>query len=246
MRRDDVPGRTLVLTLAIGFEGGLALLAIFLGWLFRQPPLETLVTDGTAALVGVAATLPLFAGALVVMRWPLGPLASVRKFTLEVICPVLATCTLPDLAATSLLAGLGEEMLFRGFLQAKLTQLAGPWTGLAVASLVFGVAHAVTPTYAVLAALIGVYLGWLWQVTGNILTPIVTHALYDFLLLWYLLAGPGRSFWERQASPTEPPEGAGPDPNPPRGPEDNFAASAAAFRYDRPGSCGGQKKFLAA
>ncbi len=127
-----------------------------------------------------------------------------------------------------------------------MTHLAGAWTGLAVASVVFGLLHAVTPTYAVLAALIGVYLGGLWQVTGNILTPIVTHALYDFLLLVYLLAGPGRSIWERRASPNEPPEGAGPDPNPPRGPEDNFAACTAAYRYDQPGADGGEKNSLAA
>jgi membrane protease YdiL (CAAX protease family) len=39
----------------------------------------------------------------------------------------------------------------------------------------------------VLAALIGLYLGWLWLAWGNLLLPIITHGSYDFLALWYLL-----------------------------------------------------------
>jgi hypothetical protein len=42
-------------------------------------------------------------------------------------------------------------------------------------------AHCITPTYAVLAGVIGGYLGGLLEGANNILAPIVTHALYDFL-----------------------------------------------------------------
>ncbi len=38
----------------------------------------------------------------------------------------------------SLLAGFGEELLFRGVLQGWLTELAGPWTGVLAAAVVFG------------------------------------------------------------------------------------------------------------
>jgi len=63
-----------------------------------------------------------------------------------------------------------------------------------IASVLFGLFHPITPTYAALAAAIGLYLGWLWLACGNLLTPIVTHALYDFLALAYLvkLRGEGR------------------------------------------------------
>jgi membrane protease YdiL (CAAX protease family) len=30
------------------------------------------------------------------------------------------------------------------------------------------------------------YLGWLWLASGNLLAPIITHGLYDFLALAYL------------------------------------------------------------
>ncbi len=192
--------RTLVMTLAIAVEGGLALLAMFLGWLLSQPPLETLSFTFEAALVGIAGTIPLVLMFFAMLRWPVGPIAGIRRFSLEVLCPVLAPCTVPDLAAIALLAGFGEEMLFRGTLQAVFARGSDPWIGLAAASVLFGLLHAVTPAYAILAAVLGAYLGWLWQATGNILTPIIVHALYDFLVLYYLLAGPGRSLWEKQQS----------------------------------------------
>jgi membrane protease YdiL (CAAX protease family) len=208
--RPDAGGRTLVMASGIAIEGGLAVLAFFLGWLLGQRPLETLALNANAILVGLAGTLPLVVLFFVLIRWPVGPLDSLRRFTLEVLCPMLAPCTVPDLAAIALLAGVGEEMLFRGTLQAVFSRGTGPWTGLALASVLFGLMHAVTPAYAVVTALMGAYLGWLWIVTGNILSPIIVHALYDFLALYYLLAGPGRSLWEKQATANDPAEAAGP------------------------------------
>ena len=83
------------------------------------------------------------------------------------------------------LAGIGEETLFRGVIQAAVAQhVGGPrgvWLGLLVAAVLFGLLHPVTPMYAVLAGAIGLYLGWLWLVGGNLLLPIVTHGVYDFV-----------------------------------------------------------------
>jgi membrane protease YdiL (CAAX protease family) len=92
-----------------------------------------------------------------------------------------------DLLAIATLAGVGEEMLFRGVFQGVLSRWAGVGVGLTLASALFGVLHAITFTYAVLAALAGAFLGALWLWTGNLLTPIIVHTLYDFLLLVYLL-----------------------------------------------------------
>ena len=88
-------------------------------------------------------------------------------------------------------AGLGEELLFRGLVQAGLAKLipgaAGVWIALVVASLVFGIFHWLNTTYAFLAALAGLYFGLLLMATGSLWPPIVAHALYDFVALWYLL-----------------------------------------------------------
>ena len=56
-----------------------------------------------------------------------------------------------------------------------------------VLSLLFGLAHALTRTYAVLATLVGFYLGFLFWLTGNLLAPILAHAVYDFVALVYLV-----------------------------------------------------------
>jgi membrane protease YdiL (CAAX protease family) len=223
----EAGGRTLVMGLVIAVEGGLALLAMFLGRVLRQPPLETLALSFADLLIGLGATVPLLLMFFALLRWPVGPVADTRKFILEVLCPILAPCTVADLAAISLLAGLGEEMLFRGTLQAEFVARFGPWAGLAMASLLFGLLHAVTPAYAVLATLMGAYLGWLWQLNGNILTPIIVHALYDFVALWYLLAGPGRSLWEKQRSDEDSAEGGAPKADTLCEVREYFAASGA-------------------
>ena len=66
-----------------------------------------------------------------------------------------------------------EELLFRGVLH----PLAGPFWS----NVLFGLAHFITPTYAVLAGLLGAYLGGLLELSENLLAPIITHGLYDFL-----------------------------------------------------------------
>ncbi len=185
--------RRAVVLLAVLVEGGLILLAWVLGWLLGQSPLRTFAWDGPGALWGLAGTVPMVLLFLLMLRWPVGPLRRIQQFSEQVLRPLLMPCTVIDLLGISVLAGLGEEMLFRGVLQGYLTQRAGPWVGLALASVLFGLMHFITFTYAVLAALMGVYLGLVWEWTGNLLPPVLMHALYDFLALLYLLRGPGSS-----------------------------------------------------
>jgi membrane protease YdiL (CAAX protease family) len=47
----------------------------------------------------------------------------------------------------------------------------------------------VTPLYAVLAALVGMYLGLSmdYGIERNVLTPIMIHGLYDFLAFFMLM-----------------------------------------------------------
>ena len=81
-----------------------------------------------------------------------------------------------------LAAGIGEEMLFRGILQWEINTRFGISNIIAVvsSSVIFGILHAVTPLYAILATLASFYFGLLYLSTGNLLVPIVTHGFYDF------------------------------------------------------------------
>ena len=74
-----------------------------------------------------------------------------------------------------------EEALFRGFIQAQLQRLwqkvpRGEWLALAVAAVLFGLAHAGGgPVYVVLATVAGVGYGWAYLRTGRIEASILTH-----------------------------------------------------------------------
>jgi membrane protease YdiL (CAAX protease family) len=55
------------------------------------------------------------------------------------------------------------------------------------ASLLFGLLHPISWPYIVLTAFVGLCLGTLYLVTDNLLSVMVTHFLYDFTLMSYLL-----------------------------------------------------------
>ncbi len=177
----------MVLGIAVVFEGGLAVLAWGLGAAFGIPAFGELYLSWQDALWGVAATLPLLAGAAAALRSDRPTLRRLRETIDHLVGQLFARSPVADLAVVSALAGIGEEALFRGFLQAALTAPLGPWTAVTAASLVFGLAHFISPAYAVYAAAVGVYLGALLVVSGNLLVPVLVHALFDFVALAYLV-----------------------------------------------------------
>jgi len=176
---------------AIAFEGGLAVLALALGWLLGHPPLETAKLDVQGVALGVLATLPMLLGLWGCLRARTSAFVEIRSLVESLLLPLFAGGSIGGVALVSALAGLGEEMLFRGVLQPAIGGLAegtvGVWMGLLGSSLLFGLAHAVTRMYVVLAGLVGIYLGGLWLVTGNLTVPIVAHGLYDFIAILWLL-----------------------------------------------------------
>ena len=81
------------------------------------------------------------------------------------------------------IASISEEILFRGFLQVALGNVIHPWIALALVSVLFGLAHYVSLSYAIIVGLLGFYMGALLLVTGNLFVAIAVHALYDFAVL---------------------------------------------------------------
>jgi membrane protease YdiL (CAAX protease family) len=189
------PTRDVVIILAVFFEFGLASLSLILGWLLGRPPLEKFQWSSNGAAWGILATIPLIMMFVVMLRWPIGPLARVKEFCDNEVVPLMKGSALSDLALISLSTGLGEEMLFRGVIQAAITgwlqSSLGDWwgvpCGIGLASLIFGICHPFSLPYAVSAAILGVYLGTVWILTGNLLTVMITYALSDFAALTYLL-----------------------------------------------------------
>lgn len=166
------------------FEGGLALLALALGWIFGIPILPQIAWTWEGLGVGLAAALPMLVAVLFVILLPLRPIRELSRLTMETIAPLMRGFAIWELAIISLLAGVGEEFLFRGFVQQGLLNMSlAPWLAVGLTSLLFGLAHPLSATYVVMAAGIGGYLGWLLLATDNLLVPISAHGAYDFVAL---------------------------------------------------------------
>ena len=137
--------------------------------------------------VGIFASLPLLALFFWLLHSSLPTLERLDEFLETHVRTIFETWPMWQLAVISLLAGVCEEVFFRSVIQGGLARHIGTIPALALASVIFGVFHLVTKTYALIATLIGAYLGILWIVVGNLLAPIVTHAVYDFVALAYFL-----------------------------------------------------------
>ena len=165
------------------FEASLILVAIFLGWVANIDPFEHIYFSETALAYGVIGTLPLFLTFLSLEKLQGDSVIKIRKLLLNTLGPGLHSYHWSDLLILAAIAGISEELLFRGVIQPWIENSWGLTTGLIASNIVFGLVHAVTPLYAVLAALVGIYLGLSLDYSGdrNLLIPVIIHGFYDFL-----------------------------------------------------------------
>jgi membrane protease YdiL (CAAX protease family) len=182
----DIFDRNTLVPIAILIEGGLLLVAGVIGWIIGRSIASQFAWNGMHAVVGLLATIPLVVAVLLSLRsnWP--PLARFRRLVETLIVPIFVSCTWFDLAVISLAAGTGEEALFRGIIQTSLANHMSVIAAIFLTSIAFGLAHAISVEYFVLATLVGIYLGWLWYITGNLLVPMIVHGVYDFVILLIL------------------------------------------------------------
>ena len=181
--------------LAVTFELALGVVSIMLGWLTGPWPWSTLESPPphvlyTGFVAGVATALLLFAGIVLADRKPFGIFRQLQQTVRHYLVPMFRGMSIWGFLMISLAAGIGEELLFRGYCQAALAHWCdfpgGIWLALAVASLLFGACHWVSSAYALVAAAMGLVLGGLFLATGSLVAPIIAHGLYDFLALLYL------------------------------------------------------------
>lgn len=141
---------------------------------------------------GILLTAPLgiLAAALDLIEDKFPALQDVTKATQRSVLALLGGKFKPLIAfvtslSLGLVAGFGEELLFRGVLQYELSSRIGQGLAVGLSSIIFGALHAVTPLYAVLASLASVYFGATYLYFGNLAVPIVAHAFYDLAALLF-------------------------------------------------------------
>lgn len=180
------PATSSVFRLALVAEGGLLLLAALLNVALKIPLREQFPATGGSLSQGLLGCLPL-AAMLFLLRQAKGRRwQDFNRLIDQQLVPLFRHFSVWQFALISLLAGIGEEWLFRGIIQRSIEPWLGPAAACIAASILFGAAHAISSTYALVAAVIGVYLGWLWHATGDLIPPAIAHGAYDFVALIYL------------------------------------------------------------
>jgi membrane protease YdiL (CAAX protease family) len=172
--------------LAVLFESGLGFIGLSITAFTGISIVDRLQISQAGVARGLIATLPMLAMLVVLLRTSWAPLVEVRRQVELLVDELFAQSSWLELALISVAAGVGEELLFRGALQPWIASWTHPLIALSVVSLLFGLAHAMSTSYFVLAALIGGYLGWLALEYDDLITPIVAHGVYDFVALLYV------------------------------------------------------------
>lgn len=184
---------------------GIALAAIFLG---DALPFEMAI-DRSAFLLALLASVPP-AILAAIFGSPLGrkipAFDRIFQGLRSLLDPALLRLNGLEIFVLAGAAGVGEEILFRGVVQKMI--------GLYATSAIFGLLHFLTPTYFLLTAGIGLYLGWLQETTGNLAVPILVHWLYDMFALsflrWMFAREPKPEVPEEDSEPKAPASGQAP------------------------------------
>jgi membrane protease YdiL (CAAX protease family) len=174
--------RSNFLRAAVLLQGGLFLGALAIGWGLGVPLWERCSWSFSSVAVGVIATLPMLLMLAIIYRSRFSGFVRIQKLVSEILGRSLIECRLLDLVVVAFLAGISEEFLFRGVLESYFCRW-GLLAGLVISNLLFGLCHALTITYAVLASAIGIYLSLTQRLSTepNLVIPIVSHSLYDLV-----------------------------------------------------------------
>ncbi|MDR2345158.1 MAG: CPBP family intramembrane metalloprotease [Planctomycetaceae bacterium] len=185
---------------AILFEGGLGIIALFFSILCGLN-LWYGVNFGITEIFSIFIfTVPLLVCYFISVILPFESIRGIKRLIYKFFQEYMSQLTILQLAVIAIVAGLGEELFFRGLLQYGLCTTIDTWTKdtirfgteywinyrlaliIIFVSILFGAAHAMTKMYFFLAFIISIYLGIIMIQTGNIIIPIAVHAIYDFFV----------------------------------------------------------------
>ena len=150
------PLEPVLLRLVPGWETGRALAVMIVGMLALGQCLDSLTT-----LAGLGDK---------------GTLAAIRSVLADAAGPELFLAVL----VISVVAGSAEELFFRGYMQTRLGQRLPPVVAVVVTSVAFGLFH-LEWLHALLAFVLGLYLGCITAVAGSALPTIACHVINNAL-----------------------------------------------------------------
>ena len=151
------------------------------GWSFFQHRYEFyLKTPGTSVALAYDLGLGILTAAIIILISALLPHAftwadRLEKEFFHIICPIQPI----NIIYLSVVSSLAEETFFRGAMQ--------PVFGIVATSIIFGLFHLplgkILIPWTVMVTLAGFMLGFLFEITGNLIAPCVTHFLVNAINL---------------------------------------------------------------
>ncbi|WP_192875815.1 CPBP family intramembrane glutamic endopeptidase [Marinobacter maroccanus] len=174
---------------ALLFQGGIGVIGLVAMLLFGIPVL--LVGPGLwpSILLGALGASLTYAALLLLTRVP-GLFPENLERQMQGLYDFASSYSPVVLILLSLLAGVGEELLFRGAIQGWLMANTDPVTAVLAASVLFGLVHYVSFTYFLVATGLGLILGAAYVLSESLVLVMVWHALYDMIALYCLLRFP--------------------------------------------------------
>jgi uncharacterized protein len=178
----------LLLSIAYGFAAAFAVgLGVALGRanLLWHPEPTWQLSPIVASAMSLACGLVLAAFVVVATR-VIMPRFGWSRDLVDKLSPFARALSERQIVWVAIMSSLGEELLFRG--------LFAPAAGIVASSLVFGVLHQVPgrarAPWLVWATGMGAIFGWMYQLTGSLVGPIIAHALINGANLHYLRSTP--------------------------------------------------------
>lgn len=141
----------------------------------------------SATLWGTAIGTVMYAVLALLTRLPI---ADGLKEILRQLRPIFSDRPMWQLLVLSGMAGLGEEVFFRGFLQVWLAEYMMMEAAIFISAVLFGLLHFASVGYFLLTTLLGLVLGITYWLTGSLLLVIVWHGVYDAIAMWILARHP--------------------------------------------------------
>ncbi|QJQ33248.1 CPBP family intramembrane metalloprotease [Sphingomonas lacunae] len=167
--------------LSLGLSCAVAVVATGVYWLFvryvERKPVTDLATGGALREWGTGVVLGFAAMAL-----SIGVIAVLGGYVITGTNPV---SVLVPVLGMAIMAGVWEEILFRGILFRFTEQWLGSWFALVFTSALFGLAHIANPaatwlSSAAIALEAGILLGALYMLTRRLWAVIGLHMAWNF------------------------------------------------------------------
>ena len=184
--------RWTVLKLALVSEALIVTVGLAICWLFSTS--VPFSFSFSAAAFGAIAAVPMLIFNILVFSYLSHDSARApiyHRFKNDVVMPLCGDHTLLTAAILALCSGFAEEFLFRGALLIQLSVWLPTVAACVIVSFFFSYVHFIGSLrlywqLVLFYFLFGLYFCWIFIFSGDLLAPIVTHTLYNFLIILYL------------------------------------------------------------